>query len=204
MEKINLIKPFEGNYPITFKFNEAPEWYIKIFKYPHNGVDFAMPVGTQLLAADNGVVIYADNTPDRDGIGLIIQHQYGQTIYWHTSINIAKYNQEVKKGQIIALSGNTGVSTGPHLHFGLRLNNPTGYHINNYVDPLPYIENFTLDNINTKPIGKTYVVKPGDSLYKIAEKFYGAGYLWNKIYEANKDKIKNPNLIYPLQILRIP
>ena len=50
----------------------------------------------------------------------------------------------------------------------------------------------------------TYTVKKGDCLWKIAKKYYGSGAQYTKIYEANKDKIKNPNLIYPGQVLTIP
>lgn len=52
--------------------------------------------------------------------------------------------------------------------------------------------------------GKTYTVKSGDSLWAIAKKFYGNGSQYPKIYQANSGKIKNPNLIYPGQILTIP
>nr|WP_314465567.1 LysM peptidoglycan-binding domain-containing protein [uncultured Clostridium sp.] len=52
--------------------------------------------------------------------------------------------------------------------------------------------------------GKTYTVVSGDSLWKIAKQFYGNGAEYNKIYSANTDKIKNPNLIYPGQVLTIP
>ena len=52
--------------------------------------------------------------------------------------------------------------------------------------------------------GKTYTVKSGDSLWKIAKQFYGNGSKYNTIYEANKDKLKNPNLIYVGQTLQIP
>lgn len=51
---------------------------------------------------------------------------------------------------------------------------------------------------------RTYVVKSGDSLSKIAQQFYGDAKRWTEIYEANKDKIKDPNLIHPGQELRIP
>lgn len=61
--------------------------------------------------------------------------------------------------------------------------------------------NETTTNPNNKG---TYVVVKGDSLWKIAKKFYGDGSKWTKIYNANKDKIKNPNLIYPKQKLVIP
>lgn len=52
--------------------------------------------------------------------------------------------------------------------------------------------------------GKTYTVKSGDCLWKIAKQFYGNGAQYTKIYNANKDKIKNPNLIYVGQVLTIP
>ena len=59
---------------------------------------------------------------------------------------------------------------------------------------------------STKPAssGKTYTVKSGDSLWKIAKQMYGNGSQYTKIYEANKDKIKNPNLIYAGQTFIIP
>src|SRR5690606_17027041 len=57
---------------------------------------------------------------------------------------------------------------------------------------------------NTKPQPKTYVVKSGDSLWVIAKRIYGNGNQWRKIWEANRDKIKNPDIIYPGQKLTIP
>jgi nucleoid-associated protein YgaU len=54
------------------------------------------------------------------------------------------------------------------------------------------------------PAPKTYTVAPGDSLSKIAQHQYGNANLWNKIYQANKDTIKNPDLIHPGQQLIIP
>lgn len=55
-----------------------------------------------------------------------------------------------------------------------------------------------------KPKQKTYTVKKGDCLWNIAKKFYGNGAQYTKIYNANKSKIKNPNLIYVGQVLVIP
>ena len=55
-----------------------------------------------------------------------------------------------------------------------------------------------------KPKYKTYKVKRGDCLWNIARKFYGNGTKYTKIYNANRDKIKRPNLIYPGQVLKIP
>ncbi|HET6797606.1 MAG TPA: LysM peptidoglycan-binding domain-containing protein [Gemmatimonadales bacterium] len=52
--------------------------------------------------------------------------------------------------------------------------------------------------------GQSYTVVKGDSLSKIAKRFYGDAKQWQKIYEANRDQIKNPDLIYPGQTFRIP
>jgi nucleoid-associated protein YgaU len=53
-------------------------------------------------------------------------------------------------------------------------------------------------------VEQTYTVVKGDSLSKIAKRFYGDAQQWRKIYEANKDQIKNPDLIYPGQTFRLP
>ena len=55
-----------------------------------------------------------------------------------------------------------------------------------------------------QPQERTYTVQKGDSLSKIAKAFYGKANKWTVIYEANKDSIKNPDLIYPGQVFRIP
>jgi nucleoid-associated protein YgaU len=57
---------------------------------------------------------------------------------------------------------------------------------------------------STAPAYRTYVVAKGDNLSKIAKREYGRAEDWPKIYEANKDVIKNPDLIYPGQSLKIP
>ena len=54
------------------------------------------------------------------------------------------------------------------------------------------------------PAPRTYTVAAGDSLSKIAKKFYGDGNKWQRIFEANRDTIKNPDLIHPGQVLKIP
>lgn len=56
----------------------------------------------------------------------------------------------------------------------------------------------------SKPSGQNYTVKSGDCLWNIAKKYYGNGSKYTTIYNANRDKIKNPNLIYPRQVLWIP
>lgn len=88
----------------------------------HKGVDLAVPVGTAVYAADNGVVTTA-KLSDSFGNYIVIDHQNGmQTLYAHNSSLIVKEGDVVSKGQQIALSGNTGNSTGPHLHFEIHNN----------------------------------------------------------------------------------
>ena len=54
------------------------------------------------------------------------------------------------------------------------------------------------------PCGRTYTIAKGDSLSKIAKHFYGDARQWTRIFDANKDAIKNPDLIYPGQVIKIP
>ncbi len=86
----------------------------------HEGIDIAVPIGTKIKAALAGKVIFADS---RGGYGLvvIIQHKDNWiTVYAHNSKLLVSQGQNVKKGEVIALSGKTGRATGPHLHFEIR------------------------------------------------------------------------------------
>ncbi len=89
----------------------------------HNGIDFGLPSGSKILAAQDGTVIGIGNTDTACnsasyGKWMLLRHNNGlSTLYAHLSQFIAGENQTVKKGEMIALSGNTGYSTGPHLHF---------------------------------------------------------------------------------------
>lgn len=89
----------------------------------YNGVDYGMPVGTELYAAAGGTVIISKNSGYNGGYGnyVVIQHPNNtQTVYGHMSRTIVTVGQTVTRGQIIGYSGNTGNSTGPHLHFEVR------------------------------------------------------------------------------------
>lgn len=87
----------------------------------HSGIDLAAPAGTNIYAADDGVVTISRLSPSY-GNYIIIDHGDGfQTLYAHCSLLIAAVGQEVKRGQCIALVGTTGNSTGNHLHFEVRV-----------------------------------------------------------------------------------
>ena len=86
----------------------------------HEGVDFMVPPGTPVYASAGGVVVYADYHPQ---YGNMVEIDHGKDIvtrYAHTSKLMVKVGQMVRRGQEIALSGSTGRSTGPHLHFEVR------------------------------------------------------------------------------------
>lgn len=91
----------------------------------HHGIDVAVPTGTNIVAAGAGTVSYAGW---RGGYGntVIIAHGGGfQTLYAHASALLVKAGQPVTQGQAIARIGSTGQSTGPHLHFEVRVNGAT-------------------------------------------------------------------------------
>lgn len=97
----------------------------------HRGVDFAAPTGTVVYAANHGIVRLAGTLP-LSGNAVLIDHGLGiVTSYLHLSAVVVRAGQKVRRGQVIGRVGSTGLSTGPHLHWGLRTN---GVH----VDPLSW------------------------------------------------------------------
>ncbi len=83
----------------------------------HYGIDIAMRVGSPIHAAASGLVVFSGWT-DHFGYMVIIDHRSGYySVYGHNSRNVVSQRQWVNRRQLIALSGNTGYSTGPHLHF---------------------------------------------------------------------------------------
>ncbi len=86
----------------------------------HNGIDIALPTGTPVKAADGGTVTFSGRQGTY-GYLVIIDHGAGYSSYYgHNSKNLVSKGDKVHKGQTIALSGNTGRTTGPHLHFEVR------------------------------------------------------------------------------------
>jgi murein DD-endopeptidase MepM/ murein hydrolase activator NlpD len=87
----------------------------------HTGVDYACKVGTEIVAVADGKIENASWGASY-GIQLVQKVEGGWVIYAHLSKNLVKPGDSVKEGQVIALSGNTGNSSGPHLHFEMRNN----------------------------------------------------------------------------------
>ena len=122
--------------PIRAAFNSSSYgWRIDPFngnKAFHEGLDFSANAGAPIFAAAGGIVSAAETMPDYGKI-VIVSHGSGlETRYAHTSKILVKVGERVEKGQVVALVGNTGRSTGPHLHYEIRLNG-------NALDPRKYL-----------------------------------------------------------------
>jgi murein DD-endopeptidase MepM/ murein hydrolase activator NlpD len=101
----------------------------------HAGVDFAAPLGTPEYAAADGVVVRA-GAASGFGLAVYVQHENGDvTVYGHMQQILVAEGQTVRAGDTIALLGNQGQSTGPHLHFEVHLGGVDG----EKVDPLPWL-----------------------------------------------------------------
>ncbi len=122
----------------------SPRW--------HFGQDFRCPIGTEVHATGAGVVYYAGNENDGFGIKVVIDHGYGyRTIYGHLSKCSVKRGEKVTRGDFIGLSGSTGISSGPHLHYQIDL---FGEHVNPlwyFEDSLTEDEYFMMLDFLTKP-----------------------------------------------------
>lgn len=163
---MKLIRPVPDVYPITQRFGENPGWYPAT--KGHNGIDYGVPEGTQVVAAAPGQVIRADLDTEtaqnpRKGYGyhVRIQHTDGSTaIYAHLSRILVKTGQLVNAGEPIARSGNTGWSTGPHLHFEIRL----GPAITTSVDPDKYASYLPAPEVEPDPILTAKITRDGAGL----------------------------------------
>ncbi len=115
--------PTKRHFRVSSHFSRARRHPVTGRISPHNGVDFAMPGGTPILATGDGRVTRVANHPFA---GKYVEIRHGgnyATRYLHLSRILVRRGQSVSRGQRIALSGNTGRSTGPHLHFELHVNN---------------------------------------------------------------------------------
>ena len=123
LERSFMRIPLAQKYRITDAFNPRRLHPVTGKVRPHNGTDFATPIGTPVLASADGVVIRVEKHPYA-GRYIEIQHQ-GQykSRYLHLRSALVRPGQRVAKGQRIALSGASGRVTGAHLHYELHLNN---------------------------------------------------------------------------------
>ena len=121
IERAFVRRPVSSKYRISSSFNPRRVHPVTGLLRPHNGTDFAVPIGTSVYATADGVVSRVLN---HKYAGLYIEISNGQTYrtrFLHLSKALVKKGQRIKRGQKIALSGNSGRITGPHLHYELHI-----------------------------------------------------------------------------------
>lgn len=129
LKKAMLMSPLSFSARITSRFGTRIH-PIKRIRRQHNGVDYACPIGTPVHAVASGVVTRRGWDPFGGGNRIWIKHASGyESAYLHLSRFAVKQGQRVTQGQVIAYSGNTGGSTGPHLDYRLKKNGK-------YINPL--------------------------------------------------------------------
>jgi murein DD-endopeptidase MepM/ murein hydrolase activator NlpD len=124
-----LARPVSGPVTSGFGYRVHP---IHGTRRLHGGIDYGAPTGTPIRAAESGTVVTAGSMGGY-GITVVINHGGGKsTLYAHQSRLAVSNGQQVSRGQVIGYVGSTGVSTGPHLHFEVRINGSP-------VNPAPYL-----------------------------------------------------------------
>lgn len=135
LKKAMLMAPLSFSARITSRFGSRIH-PIKRVRRQHNGVDYACPVGTPVHAVASGVVTKRGWDPFGGGNRIWIKHSGGyESAYLHLSRFAVRQGQRVTQGQIIAYSGNTGGSTGPHLDYRLKKNGKYINPLNNISQP---------------------------------------------------------------------
>ncbi|MCK5836326.1 MAG: M23 family metallopeptidase [Desulfobacula sp.] len=126
------IRPVGGGWITSrFGYRKSPFTGKRTF---HSGLDISNKLGTKIIATADGKVSYAANKMYY-GLLVIVDHGYGRiTRYGHLQKILVKRGQNVKRGEVLGLLGNTGQSTGPHVHYEVRINgtpaNPLKYILN--------------------------------------------------------------------------
>ena len=160
--KIKLWHCYLGEYPISQRFGdhfynkEGKCVYVEMGMDGHNGIDFTLPIGTKLIAVSDGKVTEVISENKGYGNHMRLHCFQGdikfEVLYAHCSKFLVKQGESVFKGQPIAGSGSTGFSSGPHLHFGLRILGEQGNvinHNNGYFGSINPLELFDLSESNT-------------------------------------------------------
>lgn len=125
-----IISPLVGNFPVTSEYGS-------IGKYgPHYAIDWGVPVGTPVYASVTGKVTKSDMTDPLGGNVIRILGGGFTVGYAHLERRFVSVGDEVQAGQIIGVTGNTGTSTGPHLHYSVEKNGK-------FVNPFDYIDALT-------------------------------------------------------------
>jgi murein DD-endopeptidase MepM/ murein hydrolase activator NlpD len=121
--------PVSGRISSSYGYRTHPRTGVRQF---HSGVDISVPRGTEVRTTADGIVSFSGWTANSGNV-VVIEHGYGfSTAYAHNEKNLVKVGDRVRRGDPVALSGSTGMSTGPHVHYEVWENgrhaNPQSYH----------------------------------------------------------------------------
>jgi murein DD-endopeptidase MepM/ murein hydrolase activator NlpD len=129
-EHLPAIKPMAGPYSIN-GFGMRVHPVLRVYRM-HEGIDIISDVGTNVYAAGDGIVRFAGRTAGGYGLVIELSHGYGySTLYAHLDKVLVRPGQSVRRGELIAKSGRSGLVSGPHLHYEVRRDgrkqNPVDY-----------------------------------------------------------------------------
>jgi murein DD-endopeptidase MepM/ murein hydrolase activator NlpD len=131
LEATPSIAPADG--PLSSLFSRGRKHPVLRYSRPHKGIDIAAPTGEPIMAPAKGVITFAGTRSGGYGRMVEIDHGYGYvTRFAHASRILVRTGQKVQRGDRIALVGETGLTSGPHLHYEVEVNG-------SQVDPLNFI-----------------------------------------------------------------
>ena len=183
--KYQISDIFEGHYPISQYYGVNPQNYIKYGLLGHEGIDYATPTGTKILCPFEEGIILRDNDDFKNsnyGNYIVVWDKRQKCAVWfcHLSANDVGNGHIVKRGQVLGRTGNSGNSSGPHLHFNLvetdsngnRLNMNNGYQ--GFISPLDNIQWISGTPINspTQPMNPN-ITKKASRFDKLALDEFG-------------------------------
>lgn len=144
-QKAFVMQLIPNGVPIRSEYRTTAKWGSRVHPilkrvHSHTGIDYAVPIGTPVYAPADGVADFTGNGYNGGyGIMVKLEHSFGfKTFYAHLNKIVVKKGEFVRRGQLIAYTGNTGRSTGPHLHYEIR-------HLGRDLDPEPFTE-WTMKN----------------------------------------------------------
>lgn len=175
--------------------------YSRGYKDGHDGVDWIMPTNTPILASQSGIVLIT-KADKHGGLYIYVKGDDGRGyVYLHLSSFGVKVGEKVSIGQIIGRSGNTGLSTAPHLHFEIhaKVND-----WNSSINPIPlikYPENVDSRHVNINNMGQkvnNYQFKVGKGGWRsqVIQEIIDAG-IWSGTWQSNESKFNDLNPIAP-------
>lgn len=135
-QTMNYIWPVQGKISSDYGWRDHPIYKTRSF---HTGIDIAVPYGTPVYASESGIVEFCGWSEGYGNLVIIRHRDKALTYYGHNLKILVKKGDAIKQGKIISLSGNSGVSTGPHLHFEIRVDNK-------YTNPMRYLNTKYLEN----------------------------------------------------------